>query len=232
MSSVDSSVVLIPRRLDKLSATSARVAALGYESVPFALLDFEALPCQMPADVQAIVVTSSAALEAMPRSELPVYCVGEQTAREAQEYGFNIQHIGSGNAADLAEWIGLNLPPQHLYHPTAEGSESQWYQGLQTLGFQITPAHVYKKSFATELPTEVVCCLTENKVSFTLVFSAKSAQVLKDLCQKYNLPLSTLGTIVAISNKVAEQFAEQHTIMVAKQPNLQEMLNVLEQTTQ
>ena len=229
-------VVFIPRRADKLARTAKLVAERGFEPLPFPLIDYTPLPVKV-SDVDGIVVTSSAALRSLPQTKLPLYCVGQATADEAQKLGFNVALTGQGNAAELAEILALELQPQTpthtLLHPTSADVENTWYAALTSKGFNIKAAMAYEKAYPQELPAEVVCCLTENKVSFTLVFSARSAQALLKLCKAHQLAETTLGEVIAISDKVAAEFNKnnkQLKVRVAKHPQLQEMLNVLEQT--
>lgn len=226
-------LVFIPRRADKLAHTTDLVAQKGFAALPFPLIDYTPLPVVIEGEVQAIVLTSSAVLRSLPQTSLPVYCVGAQTAHEATERGFNVAHIGKGNAAALGQWLAENIDPQVLWHPTTADVENGWYAPLQARGFEIQAVHAYEKAYAKELPAEVVCCLTENKVSFTLVFSVQSARQLLELCQTHKISEKAMGTVIAISEKVAAQFNnKQLNVRVAKHPQLQEMLNVLEQTTQ
>ena len=225
-------VVFIPRRADKLARTAKLVAELGFEPLPFPLIDYTPLPVNVT-DVDGIVVTSSAALRSLPQTKLPLYCVGQVTADEAQKLGFQVVFTGQGNAAELAENLALKLKPQTLLHPTSADVENTWYAALTAKGFNIKAAMAYEKAYPQELPAEVVCCLTENKVSFTLVFSVRSAQALLKLCKAHQLAETTLGEVIAISDKVAAEFNKnnkQLKVRVAKHPQLQEMLNVLEQT--
>ena len=227
--------VFIPRRQDKLAHTAQKVKALGFTPLTMPLLHMSPLKITIPEKVTGVVVTSSAALEALPPTTLPLYCVGGATATTAQKRGFYVAHIGQSDATTLATWIEHTLTPQTLLHPTTYDAESDWYTLLRAKGFEIQAVQAYQKAYAQELPDEVVCCLTENKVSFTLVFSVQSARQLLKLCQTHKIALKTLGTVVAISDKVAAVFEEKHpqqlNVRVAKHPQQQEMLNVLEQTT-
>jgi uroporphyrinogen-III synthase len=224
--------VFVPRRKDRLDKTARLLKKRGFTPITFPLVKVTPQKIQLPLGVEGIVVTSSAALKTLPNTDLPLYCVGESTAEHATESGFDVAYVGSGNGADLAEYLAETLPPQHLAHPTAKDVEKGWYTPLEKLGFTITPLQAYSKTYKDAFSTEVVCCLSENKVSYTLVFSVQAARQLQTLCQHHHLPVETLGTVVAISDKVAAQFNNKDNIMVAPHPQLQEMLNVLEQTTQ
>ena len=224
-------LVFVPRRVDKLEHTCALLASSGYETLRFPLISFKSMPYKIPRAVEGIVVTSSGALESMPKTRVPLYCVGQSTALEAIKHGFNVRYTGKGNAKALAEWLLQNEEPQYLLHPTTDDAEQGWYSLLEDAGFTITPILAYKKTYTPELPADVVCCLTENKVSFTLVFSAKSAEALTKLYQQHDVPLQALGTVVTISDKVAKCFPASVNTRVAKAPNLQEMIHVLEQAS-
>lgn len=226
------SVVFIPRRDDRLQSSVRHVQKRGFKTLGFPLLVTTPKQVQIPITTKGIILTSSAALKALPLTNLPLYCVGEATAQAAQKAGFHVAYAGAGNGAELADFLTKILLPQPLLHPTTKDAEIKWYTTLKTKGFSIISATAYEKKYADHFNAEVVCCLTENKVSFTLVFSAQAARHLKHLCQAHHLSEKTLGTVIAISEHAAAPFRELNNVQVAQHPNLQEMLNVLEQTTQ
>jgi len=224
-------LVFIPRRTDRLHTTVSQLQKRGFKTLAFPLATVKPTGVKIPAAAAAVLLTSSAAVPALPATPLPFYCVGQATAEAAQKAGFRVAYAGTGNGTALAEYVAQNLSPCPLFHPTTEQAAIDWYHTLQTQGFTIIPAPAYEKSYADHFNDEVVCCLAENKVSFTLVFSAGAARHIKTLCQSHHLSEKTLGTVIAISEKAAVPFRNINHIRVAQHPNLQEMLNVLEQTT-
>ncbi|MBO0712675.1 MAG: uroporphyrinogen-III synthase, partial [Acetobacteraceae bacterium] len=102
--------VLLTRPEAGAAATAARLAARGFVPVIAPLARIERLAAKLPnpAGVQAMIVTSSNALTAVPPAwrTLPLFAVGDATASRARALGFASVASASGDAGDLACLIG------------------------------------------------------------------------------------------------------------------------------
>ena len=112
--------IWITRTQPGADATAAKVRALGVEAVVAPVL--QARPITEAAvdltNADALAFTSGQALRAFaplnPQRDLPVYCVGEATARLASSMGFTHVSSADGDVAALADLIAAREPPTRL----------------------------------------------------------------------------------------------------------------------
>lgn len=226
-------MVLIARRADKLPQTCGAFEARGFSCVPLPILTVTPLDVIIPPAAKGIILTSSAAVAAARGCGLPCYTVGKKTAAAARGAGLEVIYSGGSDAAALAEWLKENIAPTTLCHITTKQANNKWYTILRQADFNILPLEGYTTTYMKNLPDEVVCCLTENRVSSLVVFSVKSAQKTLELLKKNGFDPRQLDVAAAISPKVAEALAvcgvSKSRIRVAKAPLSEELINVLEQ---
>lgn len=92
------------------AATCARLTAMGRLAVPLPLFAVEQVAWDAPdaADHDALLLTSANAVRfggdgLLALASLPVYAVGESTARAARDAGLTITATGNGGVAAMAE---------------------------------------------------------------------------------------------------------------------------------
>ena len=102
--------IAVPRPAPGTEATARAIAAAGHVAIRMPLFDVVALDwlAPDPADHDALILTSANgarhaghALAAL--ADLPVYAVGESTARSAREAGLNVVSVGTRGVEALLD---------------------------------------------------------------------------------------------------------------------------------
>src|SRR5687768_7761156 len=111
--------VLVTRPLEEARQFAERLSAFGIEAVLTPLLSIEFLDAALPplAGVQAFIATSANGVRALAartaERALPLYAVGDATARAAQDAGFTTVSSAAGDSHDLAALLQRQLDPAH-----------------------------------------------------------------------------------------------------------------------
>jgi len=117
--------ILVVRPEPGAAATATRLRALGHEPVTLPLLATEALDWQLPTRLpEAVIITSAAAVRhAGPGAQvlhgLPLYAVGEATARAARAAGWRDVRAGPGTLQGLIDELAAS-GPRDLLHLVGE----------------------------------------------------------------------------------------------------------------
>jgi len=117
--------VWITRAQPGASATARRVETLGFTALIDPLLEIAALlPDIDLAGVEALAFTSANGVEAFaalcPARHLPVFTVGDSTARAARAAGFADSHSADGDVEALADLLARARPGDLLCPGAAE----------------------------------------------------------------------------------------------------------------
>src|SRR3954467_11037655 len=108
---------LVTRPRAEAMALAEALAARGIEAILEPLLDihYRDEPAPDLTGVQAVLCTSANGVRALARlsgdRELPLFAVGDATARRAREAGFTNVFSAGGDAADLARLARQRLQP-------------------------------------------------------------------------------------------------------------------------
>jgi uroporphyrinogen-III synthase len=113
--------LLLLRPEPGLSASAERARAMGLEVVPCPLFQVEPVGWEIPepANYDGLLLTSAnavrhggAGLRAL--QTLPVHAVGAATAAAAEEAGFRVRTVGSGDVGELLAGLPASLRLVHL----------------------------------------------------------------------------------------------------------------------
>ena len=107
----------------------ARLEAMGHEATvaPLSSVSFEDAEAIELTEVQALIATSRNGLKALKvqgvqkiAALLPLYAVGQATAKEARALGFQTIIVGGGTVADLVPVIVSQSPAERntAFNPT------------------------------------------------------------------------------------------------------------------
>ena len=174
--------VLLTRPEAGAAATAARVAARGFVPVIAPLARIERLAAKLPnpAGLQALIVTSSNALAAIPSEwrTLPLFAVGDATAVRARADGFRSVASASGDAGDLACLIARSAAPNAgpLLLASGAGQGTGLAERLERAGFSVIRREVYATRMAAELPDPARVALDSGRLRSALFFSAETAR--------------------------------------------------------
>ncbi len=131
--------------------------------------------------VQALLLTSANGARALAAAtgnrELPVYAVGDATARAASGLGFDAVENAGGDVEDLARLVAENLNPKSgaLYHAAGTRLAGDLARRLRKDGFTVLREALYEAKAATELPAPAKEGLAEGSLDLAMFFSPRTA---------------------------------------------------------
>lgn len=229
--------MLVTRPEPGAAQTASRVAALGYSPVVAPLLTIRPLPADLPepAGLQAILVSSGSAVDALPPSfrRLPLLAVGDATAERARRAGYAPVDSASGNAASLANLVARRCDrrgaPLLMAVGRAQGAGLE--SALLQVGFRVERREVYTAEPTELLPDAAQRALAAQELRAALFFSAETARAFVGLVRNAQLDdqLHDVDAL-AISNGAAEALAplRWRRVRAALHPNQDELLALLQ----
>ena len=175
--------VLITRPDADAGPLAAALAASGIAVVrePLLLIDFLPGPPLVLAGVQAILATSANGVRALGlRTDcrmLPLFAVGDATAREARGLGFATVESASGDVAALAKLVCARLDPAHgaLLHAAGTALAGDLAAGLTAAGFACRREVLYRARTAETLSPAAVAALRGGALAGVLLYSPRTA---------------------------------------------------------
>lgn len=209
--------LLVTRPLPDAERTASRLRAMGHEAVIDPLMRLEVIPSGDDENPAAIVVTSRNAVRAIAAWERPAYwrklrlfAVGPGTASTAAAVGFGTVHVGTGDAAALADLIARTLKPADgpILHAVAADHSTAPADSLTRSGFSVKVVIAYRMVAAASLGFGTINGLRGGDLEGVLLYSRRSAAVFLGLLDEEELAdvLSRLR-IFALSTAVAAAFA-------------------------
>ena len=180
--------------------TIAAARARGLVAIASPLFTIEPVPWQAPdpAAFDGILVGSAnvfrhggGGLSAL--ADLPIYAVGERTARAARAAGFSVAGEGS---SDLQDLLGTLQPPQRLLRLAGEVHVSV----TPPPGIAIAERIVYRAR-PQALRPDAARCLGGGAV--VLLHSGAAAQAFAAECDRLNLDRSVIA-IAALAPRIAQ----------------------------
>ena len=181
-----------PDAQDEVEALAMR----GHEGVVSPLLIIEQIE-DVALDLdgaQALIVTSRNALRVLAKHPaldaargLPLFAVGEATARAARALGFATVIEGPGTGAGLAELIPRTANPSagRLVHLAGETLAFDLKSALEARGFSVTAPVLYRAVPATELAPEALRSIKDGKLDGVILMSPRTAKTFLALLARY-----------------------------------------------
>jgi uroporphyrinogen-III synthase len=201
------------------------------------LLTIERVPGVAPdlAPVQALVLTSANAAPALsaPARQLPLFAVGDATARAAERAGCSRVISAAGSGADLARLIAQHCRPERgaLLHLSGEHVRPGLAEGLAAVGFDLRRQVVYRAVAARGLSPVTVEALVQRQIGAVLLFSPRTAQTFVELISRHGLQGDLVATAaICLSAAVAQPCRELvwRAIYLAGRPEPGPLLEALE----
>lgn len=141
----------------------------------------------LPAAAALLLTSRNAvrALAALPLSMTarlragPVFCVGDATARLAQESGFAQAVSADGDAEDLARLVAARCDAfgGPLLLATARGAGHPLVRSLNAAGFRVLRRVVYETAAQPGLAAPAALALAEDRVDYVLFHAAGAARL-------------------------------------------------------
>lgn len=236
--------LLLTRPTDDSRTFAARLAQHRIETVIAPLMTVD--PISAPdtgfslEGVQAVVLTSANGVRALAGvigstaggQAVPVYAVGDATAREARDAGFQRIESASGDMKGLVRLVAARCTPAGgtIVHVAGTAVAGDLAEALVPLGFNVRRAVLYSARAADRLPAEATDSLTAGHLDGVALFSPRSAVILEDCVARRRLTaaLSDLTAFVLSDNVAAALHADHwRHIVVAPEPTADALLEII-----
>ena len=229
--------VLITRPREQALELARQLAERGDTALIEPLLTIERVPGVTPQleGVQALVMTSANAAPALsaPAKQLPLFAVGDATARAARRAGCSAVVSAAGSGADLARLVAQRCRPERgaILYLSGEDVRPGLAEELAAAGFALRRQVVYRAVAARALSPAAVEALRRRQVEAVLLFSPRTAQTFVELIVRHGLRDHLAATAaICLSAAVAQPCRELiwRAIHLAAGPQLGALLEALE----
>ena len=204
--------VLITRPNPAAQQTARDLQEMGFTPYSAPTLKIEPYDCTLPeaSRYAALIFTSAQAIKhlmAHPQFSptylsLPALCVGDKTQSTAIKHGFTRAISASGNAHDLLALIKLhhadnapNLPYLYLRGKNTSQPLEEWMNAENIKNHSII---IYQATPTETLEPPIIQAIKDQKISYVLFFSGRSAESFVTLVKKHTLQ-NNLSHIKALS---------------------------------
>ena len=231
--------ILVTRPEPDAALEAEKLARLGHHPVIAPLLKVEFMQ-GVPLDldgVDALIATSRNALRALAshprRSEaarLPLFAVGEATAREARKLGFADVTTGPGTGRELASLILERGKGGTLLHISGEKVAFDLKVALEKEGFSVRRTVLYRSVVARELPPDVVAMIKAGSLGGVILMSPFTGATFASLVRRQGLVTQMAGLVCYCPSQAVAQEVEPlgARVFVAARPREEDVLALLD----
>jgi uroporphyrinogen-III synthase len=231
--------ILVTRPQPSAAQTARALRERGHEPIVAPLLQIEIL-AEIDPDTgswDAILLTSANTLCGIGKfasrrelRDLPIFAVGDTTAKTARDNGFTNVTSADGNVDDLADLVGSRLkPPARLLYLAGEERAGDLAGALRAKNFEVDLVVVYRFLTAQLLPQPAAEALA-GEIDGVLHFSRASAETFLQAARSSKLLDAALTKPVhfCLSENVAAPLREAGAaqIRVAARPDEQGLLEL------
>jgi uroporphyrinogen-III synthase len=233
--------LLVTRPKPDAGREAEALSSRGHEAVvaPLLVIEFLSRVSLQLDGAQGLIATSRNALRALAAHpeigealKLPLFAVGEGTARQAQELGFADVTIGPGTGAELAALILDELKPKRgpLVHLAGETLAFDLKGALEGQGFRVRQPVLYRAVPAPSLPAEAVGLLKAGKLDGVILMSPRTARTFAELLARHGLVTQAKSLVCyCLSGAVAEAVATLgFDVRVAARPREEDVLALVD----
>lgn len=228
--------MLVTRPEPDAQATLARLEALGIEAIAAPLMVRETLDASLPPPdgFTAMVLTSANAVRALidrgvvaQYQHLPVFAVGDRTAREATQAGFERVSSAAGAFQDLVNAMTIAQLRGPIFYPAGKHQSADLAKAVAPLGIMVATAKVYAMVAAEALPEPVLDALG-TQISAVLAYSRRSAEIFARLAADLPRDRRSKLAMLCLSEAVAEPLLEArfNRISLADWPDEDAMMSL------
>lgn len=191
------------------------------------------------AGVQALLFTSANGVRVFaglsPERGLPVFVVGDASARTARKAGFAKVESAAGDVETLAALVRARLQPSSgaLLHPAARQRAGDLKQMLESEGFEVRRPIVYEARVAERLSDRLQSLLLAGKIDYALFFSPRTAATFVTLIEGADCAKSLEAThAICLSGAVSAKLERLAWggVTIAEAPNQDALLARLEES--
>ena len=200
---------MITRPAAEAATLATLLHARGWTPIIAPLLQIHPATPLWPAHLDGLVVTSANALPALPAlHHLPLFAVGDTTARRARELGFTDVQSAGGDADNLASLIATMVPTgKTLAVPAAAGEGRALMDRLIAHGYDVQHRTAYRVDPAPELPIAAAAALRAGILHAALFLSARTAATFVELLPPPLYPALAGIQAIAIGQPAADRLA-------------------------
>jgi uroporphyrinogen-III synthase len=189
------------------------------------------------AGVQGVLATSANGVRAFaarcPRRDLPLWAVGDATARCALALGFSAVEAAGGNVERLADLVTARVDPAAgtLLHVAGTRLAGDLAGRLAGAGFTVRRAVLYEARPAAAASPALLAALDQEALDLALFFSPRTAETFVTLLQGAGRGASCRRMqAIALSPAVAERLSRLpwKRIHVAAHPDQAALLSVID----
>jgi uroporphyrinogen-III synthase len=236
-------LALVTRPREDSEGVAAELRSRGLDVMVEPLLDI--LPVAGAsvdaAGIQGILATSANGIRALarllPDRTLPVWSVGDASARVARELGYLVVESAGGDVDTLAELVRARVDPAGgaLLHAAGTAVAGDLAGRLGEGGFEVRRVVLYQAHAAGRASDALTAALTNRRVDIALFFSPRTAATFVTLITKAGLaePLARIAGY-ALSANVARELAALpwRCLRVAAEPTQAALLAALDDDLQ
>jgi uroporphyrinogen-III synthase len=233
--------VLVTRPERDARREAETLLSRGHEPVLAPLLEIEFLAnVDLGLDgAQALILTSRNSLRALALHHdkdralgLPVFAVGEATARAARKFGFEEVTIGPGTAAGLLPLIRREVHPDKgaLVHLSGEAIAFDLKPLLDEEGFEFRRPVLYRAKPTQAFPDNVAADLASGAINGVILLSPRTAKTFAQLVARQGVATKAKGPVCyCLSEAVAEAVAPLgYAVRVPPHPREEDVLALLD----
>lgn len=230
---------LVTRPREDAEGVSQELRQRGLDVTVAPLLDIRPVDAEVDsAGVQGILATSANGVRALarllPDRDLPVWAVGDATARMARDAGYRKVEAAGGDVHSLAALVKSRCTPETGAFLHAAGSvvAGDLAGDLGAAGFSVRRVVLYEAHPAQVVSDELADALRSGGLGLALFFSPRTAATFVTLIRAAGLERTiTAITAYALSANVARelQALPWAAVRVAAEPSQAALLAVLDQ---
>lgn len=232
--------LIITRPKEDAEPLARALAALGVETLIEPLLSIELDDKATPdlAGVQALLVTSANGVRAFAaisaKRDIPVFAVGDASARTAREAGFERVESASGDVEALAGLVAEKLGPDNgvLLHIAGSKVAGDLAGALGKAGYDYRRIQLYHAARAKSLSAEGLTAIKDGNVQGVVVYSPRTAESFVDLIEKADAgPSLRSMSVICLSAAVAARLdgLEWGRIIVARTPDQAALIRCIQE---
>jgi len=230
--------LLLTRPAEDSRQLAETLGALGHETVIAPLLEIVYLDEPAPdcQGVQALLATSANGVRAFARltSEraVPLFAVGDASARCARQAGFADVESASGDVESLARLVAERLDPGQgaLLHIAGSDLAGDLGGRLEGAGFTCLRAVLYRAHQVSALPAAAAREIAAGRIDGVVLYSPRSAESFCRLAEQAGLSAALTGvTAYCLSAAVAvkARALSWGAVAVAARPDGERLLALL-----
>lgn len=232
---------LVTRPVDDAQSTALALSQRGFDVVIEPMMRILPVPgVSLDLDgVQGCLVTSANGVRALalatPRRDLPLWAVGDATAREGRALGFRQIQSANGDVESLAQLVIASTSPQvgRLIHGAGSDVAGDLSGRLSQAGFQIERVVLYCAQPVESLSVDLKTHIQHGNIDVGLFYSPRTAKIFTGLIAQAGLSSAVRSMVgLALSPAVADALAPLNLsrVAIADSPRQDALFATLDRT--